>query len=297
MEWPHHGSRMQGCHPPACARRTQVRWERCGQHATPGVLLHESCARGHESTAAARWLQRGSPPCHGVAINQLDPLGLAARCSYVHMCHVKPQVHVPCVSTHPAEMLVMLRNLYQKCRLVHADLSGGCHCCRPAPVIAAARHGMDAAVCRAMSRRKPLPMAAWHDMTACQGALCHLAMPAQGPRPARHELPCAALHALPCVMGCHGMPCSAMPRHARPGHECAGHAMHRSWAPNAKAPSHPTPRQLPPLLLLFYPFPAEYNVLVHNNELYCIDVSQAVELDHPRAFDFLREGQPLSCII
>jgi serine/threonine-protein kinase RIO1 len=35
---------------------------------------------------------------------------------------------------------------------------------------------------------------------------------------------------------------------------------------------------------------AEYNVLVHNNELYCIDVSQAVELDHPRAFDFLREG-------
>lgn len=36
--------------------------------------------------------------------------------------------------------------------------------------------------------------------------------------------------------------------------------------------------------------PAEYNVLVHNNELYCIDVSQAVELDHPRAFDFLREG-------
>lgn len=37
---------------------------------------------------------------------------------------------------------------------------------------------------------------------------------------------------------------------------------------------------------------AEYNVLVHNNELYCIDVSQAVELDHPRAFDFLREGVP-----
>ncbi|KAI7837741.1 hypothetical protein COHA_008463 [Chlorella ohadii] len=34
---------------------------------------------------------------------------------------------------------------------------------------------------------------------------------------------------------------------------------------------------------------SEYNVLVHNNELYCIDVSQAVELDHPRAFDFLRE--------
>ena len=37
--------------------------------------------------------------------------------------------------------------------------------------------------------------------------------------------------------------------------------------------------------------PAEYNVLVHNNEMYCIDVSQSVELDHPRAFDFLREGE------
>ncbi len=35
-------------------------------------------------------------------------------------------------------------------------------------------------------------------------------------------------------------------------------------------------------------------MLVHNNELYCIDVSQAVELDHPRAFDFLREGEQLS---
>ena len=36
---------------------------------------------------------------------------------------------------------------------------------------------------------------------------------------------------------------------------------------------------------------SEYNVLVHNDELYCIDVSQAVELDHPRAFDFLKEGE------
>lgn len=36
---------------------------------------------------------------------------------------------------------------------------------------------------------------------------------------------------------------------------------------------------------------SEYNVLVHDNTLYCIDVSQAVELDHPRAFDFLREGE------
>lgn len=35
---------------------------------------------------------------------------------------------------------------------------------------------------------------------------------------------------------------------------------------------------------------SEYNILVHDNQLYCIDVSQAVELDHPRAFDFLREG-------
>uniref|UniRef100_A0A1D2A9U5 Serine/threonine-protein kinase RIO1 n=2 Tax=Auxenochlorella protothecoides TaxID=3075 RepID=A0A1D2A9U5_AUXPR len=34
---------------------------------------------------------------------------------------------------------------------------------------------------------------------------------------------------------------------------------------------------------------SEYNVLVHQNELWIIDVSQSVEPDHPRAFDFLRE--------
>lgn len=34
---------------------------------------------------------------------------------------------------------------------------------------------------------------------------------------------------------------------------------------------------------------SEYNILVHENELFIIDVSQSVELDHPRAFDFLRE--------
>ena len=34
---------------------------------------------------------------------------------------------------------------------------------------------------------------------------------------------------------------------------------------------------------------SEYNMLVHNDEIYIIDVSQSVELDHPRAFDFLRE--------
>lgn len=34
---------------------------------------------------------------------------------------------------------------------------------------------------------------------------------------------------------------------------------------------------------------SEYNLLVHNDEIFVIDVSQSVELDHPRAFDFLRE--------
>ena len=34
---------------------------------------------------------------------------------------------------------------------------------------------------------------------------------------------------------------------------------------------------------------SEYNLLVHRDEIYVIDVSQSVELDHPRAFDFLRE--------
>jgi RIO kinase 1 len=34
---------------------------------------------------------------------------------------------------------------------------------------------------------------------------------------------------------------------------------------------------------------SEYNMLYHNDAVYLIDVSQSVELDHPRAFDFLRE--------
>ncbi len=33
---------------------------------------------------------------------------------------------------------------------------------------------------------------------------------------------------------------------------------------------------------------SEYNTLYHNNELYVIDVSQSVEHDHPRSFEFLR---------
>ncbi|KAI8467991.1 MAG: RIO kinase [Monoraphidium minutum] len=34
---------------------------------------------------------------------------------------------------------------------------------------------------------------------------------------------------------------------------------------------------------------SEYNILVHRGELVIIDVSQAVDLDHPKALDFLRE--------
>jgi len=34
---------------------------------------------------------------------------------------------------------------------------------------------------------------------------------------------------------------------------------------------------------------SEYNILYHEGHLYIIDVSQSVELDHPRALDFLRE--------
>lgn len=33
---------------------------------------------------------------------------------------------------------------------------------------------------------------------------------------------------------------------------------------------------------------SEYNVLYHNQEIYVIDVSQAIESEHPFAFDFLR---------
>eukprot|EP00798_Chlamydomonas_sp_ICE-L_P018874 gene18874-25432_t len=34
---------------------------------------------------------------------------------------------------------------------------------------------------------------------------------------------------------------------------------------------------------------SEYNILYHRGELYIIDVSQAVDLDHPKAMDFLKE--------
>lgn len=91
-------------------------------------------------------------------------------------------------------------------------------------------------------------------------------------------------HAMPChrpstcaasaVPACHAMPCQPL--------ECAAFACH----------AMPRPAGMPCLISSGSPpLPAEYNVLVHNNELYCIDVSQAVELDHPRAFDFLREGE------
>ena len=34
---------------------------------------------------------------------------------------------------------------------------------------------------------------------------------------------------------------------------------------------------------------SEYNILYHDGRLFIIDVSQSVDLDHPRCFDFLRE--------
>jgi serine/threonine-protein kinase RIO1 len=34
---------------------------------------------------------------------------------------------------------------------------------------------------------------------------------------------------------------------------------------------------------------SEYNMLYHEGEVYFIDVSQSVELDHPHALDFLRK--------
>ena len=34
---------------------------------------------------------------------------------------------------------------------------------------------------------------------------------------------------------------------------------------------------------------SEYNILVHNGQLYIIDVSQSVEHDHPQALEFLRK--------
>lgn len=34
---------------------------------------------------------------------------------------------------------------------------------------------------------------------------------------------------------------------------------------------------------------SEYNLLYHEGRLWIIDVSQSVDLDHPRCFDFLRE--------
>lgn len=34
---------------------------------------------------------------------------------------------------------------------------------------------------------------------------------------------------------------------------------------------------------------SEYNILYHERQVYIIDVSQSVDLDHPKALDFLRE--------
>ena len=34
---------------------------------------------------------------------------------------------------------------------------------------------------------------------------------------------------------------------------------------------------------------SKYNILYHEGHLYCIDVSQSVDLDHPRALEFLHE--------
>jgi RIO kinase 1 len=34
---------------------------------------------------------------------------------------------------------------------------------------------------------------------------------------------------------------------------------------------------------------SEYNILYHNRQVYIIDVSQSVDLDHPKALEFLRE--------
>ena len=34
---------------------------------------------------------------------------------------------------------------------------------------------------------------------------------------------------------------------------------------------------------------SEYNMLYHEGKVWIIDVSQSVDLDHPHAFDFLRE--------
>ena len=50
-------------------------------------------------------------------------------------------------------------------------------------------------------------------------------------------------------------------------------------------------RQLYHVARLVHADLSEYNVLVHKGELVVIDVSQSVELDHPRALDFLREGE------
>ena len=116
-------------------------------------------------------------------------------------------------------MVVMVRQLYQRCRLVHADLSG---------------------VCR---------------------------------RRGRWWLPQLGGSSGPCNMLCeHAICCMVLPIACRP---C--HPQQQSIAPCLILPPAPC-------------HPAEYNGLVHDNELWCIDVSQAVELDHPRAFDFLREG-------
>lgn len=88
-----HGSRMQGCRRPACARHTQVRQARC---------VDGCCCCEPRRPPSHTWLR--------IVSSRLTHSSTRALIS--------------------AEMLVMVRNLYQKCRLVHADLSGGYRCCR-----------------------------------------------------------------------------------------------------------------------------------------------------------------------
>lgn len=100
--WRRRGSRMRGCPRPACGRHTRVRARRPlgsagGQPARPLRACHPS--------------PRCPPPHH-------------ARMLLPH--HTRTAMHPtqPPSPALPADMVVMVRTLYQKCRLVHADLSG-----------------------------------------------------------------------------------------------------------------------------------------------------------------------------
>lgn len=74
--------------------------------------------QAYTGATGALWSMAAAPASRG-------GLGVTRGWASSHDILTLPPMH----DLPSAEMLLMVRNLYQKCRLVHADLSGGYRCC------------------------------------------------------------------------------------------------------------------------------------------------------------------------